>query len=181
MVRNHIFSCEFVPLEQPGLYSSSHRETRGKSLHYLCDTGSKPTPRCTAASALVGDRFNKYTGPPHRGNQPRMPIDRLRRTGVLGATLDALNLGNSGVVLTDDGIALQGRSPVAQKFDDLATEVSVRKRPGFSPLTLAMRDGSTINVGPFGPDTRSIRVAMIRFPSRKQGSIRALVSFDRNH
>ncbi len=77
-----------------------------------------------------------------------MPIDKLHRAGILGIVLDALNVGNSSVILTNDGVSLQGRIPVALKFGDLATELSVRKRLGFSFLSLARSDGSNIHVGP---------------------------------
>ena len=77
-----------------------------------------------------------------------MPTDRINRAGILGTALDLLNIGNSGVVLTDDGITLQGRSPVALKFEDLSAELSIRKRFGFSSLSLARSDGSNVYVGP---------------------------------
>ena len=60
-----------------------------------------------------------------------MPIDTLHRAGILGIVLDALNVGNTSVVLTNDGVSLHGRIPVTLKFGDLATELSVRKRLGF--------------------------------------------------
>ena len=77
-----------------------------------------------------------------------MPIDRVHRSGILGATLDVLNIGSYGVVLTGEGITLQGRSPIVLKFEDLAAELSVRKRLGFSSLSLDRKDGSTVHVGP---------------------------------
>ena len=96
-----------------------------------------------------------------------MAIDKAKRTGIFGAALNALKIGNSGIVLTDDGIGLQGRSPVALKFEDLSEEISVRKKLGFSSLSLAMHDGQVIHVGPLKTESA------IAFASRANEARRA--------